>query len=257
MDEGSDFAHGLFRVLRKVLGNWAQVGARREQAAQGAADGIALVRRKTKPHQAHLVDSAPAHGVGAGDDGEGGDIARDHAAAGDHAQAADPGVLVERAIATKDGAFADHAMATQRGTIDQDHAVANLAVMADVTAGHQAHAIAEDGGLVFAGGAVDRGVLVELAISADAHQRALSLIFVVLRFAAEHHATAQNAARAQLSAAQEVDMGAEPAAVAHHYAGFEHAVRADFDARAQFNSGIHHGSGVNHGFHEWRNHDLV
>lgn len=191
--ELGEFHHGRIVAGLQGFRHREGIGAGCEGGAQGLADGIPLVGRKPGALQADAVGATPADGMGTGDHGEGRCIPGDHAATGDHGEAAYPRELVHGAVAGKDGALADLGVSSQGTPIDQDHIVAHDAVMADMTAGHQPHAVAEQRLLPFPGGAMDSGVLVELAFGTDPHSAMGTVVLVVLRFASENGAGTEDA----------------------------------------------------------------
>ena len=172
-------------------------------------------------------------------------IGRHHRQRADHRAPADADELVHARKPADDDLVAQMAMPRDGDVVDEDHAVADPAVMGDVAAGHEETVVALLRQPAAAGGTGVHGdVFADAVAGADHQPRVLARVFQVLRRLANAGEGIEGRAGADLGVAHDDDMGLEHHPVAQPHAGADVAEGADADALAQGCPRLDDGRGV-------------
>jgi hypothetical protein len=141
---------------------------------------------------------------------------------------------VDGRVAPDVGAVAEDAVAAQQAVVSQGAAIAHLAVVADVGAGHEVVAAADDGPPGLARAAVDRDVLTEGVAVPDLHAGRLVLVLEVLGAAADGGVAVKAVVLAHRERADEVDPRADHAPLSQADRALQHGEGPHGHIRGQF-----------------------
>ncbi|MEO6707984.1 MAG: hypothetical protein ABI054_11005 [Planctomycetota bacterium] len=148
-------------------------------------------------------------------------------------------------------ALADETVACEQHAVGHDHAIAHVAVVSDVRAGHE-QAVARDARdpAAFDRAAVDRDELADRVPVADLELRRLVLVRKVLGRAAEVGLADHDVVRAERGDAVDHHVGPELGAIADAHGRADHTVRTDHDVEAELGVGVDDCGGVDLSGHE-------
>ena len=186
---------------------------------------------------------------------KGGDVLDHLGASADHGVAADAAELVDSGEATDDDVVFDGHVSGEGGHVGHDDVVADLDVVREMRVGEEVVVGTNDGGLAVRRCGVDRAVLAEDVVVADADVGDAAAILQVLGFSAETGEGKDLVVRAQDRVAFEDNVGVQDGPGSEHdvlsedAVGSDGAVVGDLGARVEDRGGMdaRHGRGGGNG----------
>jgi len=151
-------------------------------------------------------------------------------------------------LAAYRGAILHHHVPGQPRVVDDDHLVADHAVVSHVAGGHDEAARADDRVVPVVGGAVDGHVLADRGLLPDGDPHGVAgLELQILRLAADDGAVTDAAACAQGHRPFQHHVSANLRIARDAHLGADHAVGTDAHARVHLGAWIHDGGGMQAG----------
>ena len=209
-------------------------------------DGFAGFLGETAAFEADLVHRAGGAGV-AVHDHVGRNVLHDLGATAHHGVHADAAELVHGHVAAQDGVIFHHDVPGEAGETGHDDVVAEKAVVRDVGVGEKQIVVADDGGGLGSGGAVDGHAFAENIVIADFEAGDAAFPFQVLGLEPEGDEGKNFIAGAEAGVAIDDGVRMQAAAVAKGDVLADDAVRADMAIGADLRAGMDDGGGVDHG----------
>lgn len=217
-------------------------GVGSKDSAVEAVEFLAFLMGEAGAAQSDHIEAADA--VVAPGNATRGEVEGDGGASLHEGQGADADELVDEAIAGDEGAIVHGDKAGEEGAIGDDDAVADPAVMAEMTVGHEQIVGAYPGGVIVGIGAMDGHMFAEGIVIADIDAGEAAAEAEVLGSAADDAPGGEHVAGAGGGGAGEVGMGADLTVFAEGDLGINDRIRADVHAGVKSGLGIDHRRGM-------------
>src|ERR1019366_7448331 len=176
------------------------------------------------------------------------DIPGDPAQAADHGAFTDTHELVHGSLSAQERPISDADMPAQDGIVGEGHVVADVAVVADMGAGHEEATVTHAGEPAGVLGAGAHGyALADIAVGPHHQPGRAAFAFDGLRRGPERSERINDGPGADRGVAGEMDVGQKPAAVADRHVGSDDAIGPDRYAPSDRRSGFDPRAGIDHG----------
>src|SRR5215475_2034593 len=248
-DEIKDDAHEritrkLPLDLRKPLTKDARPD---EQGAVGIAQAANVVAREAAPAHADHIEPIEHGALGDGK-AERNDVGTDTTHTGHHGALTDAHELMDGGGAAKDDPIAQHDVTAKYSVVGQDHVIANVAIVPDMSTDHEEAAVAHmrEPAAIFGAG-VHGDMLANVTAGADLEPRRSAAILDRLRRRAERRERIDLGARSDAGMAGHVNMSDQGASLADHNIRADHAIGTDCHLRPDRRSLSDAGGRINRG----------